>query len=379
MVITGERPPRRRRRRAAAGGRRGAVGEVHQRQDRAGLRRADLLRQGRHDRAAPDERDHGSGAAREASLGSPHLCRDGLPRPLRPQPKRRLSVRAPAQPEGPRGRSDSAGAVSRPPRPRRAATGRGVELHQSVHALRPPPGLQGQLREGCCTSATPKALELFHNVEEVKQSVAEVHEGARRVAVLRGRARRQLPSTCSSPARPTPLHTFHFGRQAKSDGLCLSDYVLDPDERRRRDHIALFVVTAGEGVRAHQRRGQGSGRVLQGARAPGAGHRDRRRLRRVAAPPHPRRLGLPRSANDDHAGALHLALSRQALQLRLPGLPESRRSAGLFELLRPEEIGVELTEGMMMEPEASVSALVFHHPDCAYFTAADEPEVAAAS
>ena len=26
----------------------------------------------------------------------------------------------------------------------------------------------------------------------------------------------------------------------------------------------------------------------------------------------------------------------------------------------------------MMEPEASVSALVFHHPDCVYFTAAEE-------
>jgi 5-methyltetrahydrofolate--homocysteine methyltransferase len=25
---------------------------------------------------------------------------------------------------------------------------------------------------------------------------------------------------------------------------------------------------------------------------------------------------------------------------------------------------------MMMDPEASVSALVFHHPDCTYFTAA---------
>jgi 5-methyltetrahydrofolate--homocysteine methyltransferase len=34
---------------------------------------------------------------------------------------------------------------------------------------------------------------------------------------------------------------------------------------------------------------------------------------------------------------------------------------------------VHLTEGMMMEPEASVSAIVFHHPDCAYFTA-DEGE-----
>ncbi len=37
------------------------------------------------------------------------------------------------------------------------------------------------------------------------------------------------------------------------------------------------------------------------------------------------------------------------------------------QLLKPEEIGVALTEGFMMDPEASVSALVFHHPDCAYF------------
>jgi len=33
---------------------------------------------------------------------------------------------------------------------------------------------------------------------------------------------------------------------------------------------------------------------------------------------------------------------------------------------------VELTDGMMMEPEASVSSLVFHHPDCAYFSVSDE-------
>jgi 5-methyltetrahydrofolate--homocysteine methyltransferase len=33
----------------------------------------------------------------------------------------------------------------------------------------------------------------------------------------------------------------------------------------------------------------------------------------------------------------------------------------------------------MMSPEASVSALVFHHPDCAYFSAAmEESEVALA-
>jgi cobalamin-dependent methionine synthase I len=28
----------------------------------------------------------------------------------------------------------------------------------------------------------------------------------------------------------------------------------------------------------------------------------------------------------------------------------------------------------MMDPEASVSALVFHHPDCTYFSSADGTE-----
>jgi 5-methyltetrahydrofolate--homocysteine methyltransferase len=55
-----------------------------------------------------------------------------------------------------------------------------------------------------------------------------------------------------------------------------------------------------------------------------------------------------------------------------PACPNLDDQAGLWELLRPEDIGVELTEGMMMEPEASVSAMVFQHPDCAYFTAGEE-------
>ena len=39
-------------------------------------------------------------------------------------------------------------------------------------------------------------------------------------------------------------------------------------------------------------------------------------------------------------------------------------------MLRPEEIGIELTDGDMMDPEASVTALVFHHPAASYFSAA---------
>jgi hypothetical protein len=50
-----------------------------------------------------------------------------------------------------------------------------------------------------------------------------------------------------------------------------------------------------------------------------------------------------------------------------PGCPRLEDQALLFQVLRPEEIGVQLTDGCMMEPEASVSALVFHHPRASYF------------
>ncbi|MBC7924617.1 MAG: methionine synthase, partial [Bryobacteraceae bacterium] len=62
-----------------------------------------------------------------------------------------------------------------------------------------------------------------------------------------------------------------------------------------------------------------------------------------------------------------------------PACPNLDDQASMWTLLQPDDIGVELTEGMMMEPEASVSALVFHHPDCVYFTASDDSEATSAA
>ena len=50
-----------------------------------------------------------------------------------------------------------------------------------------------------------------------------------------------------------------------------------------------------------------------------------------------------------------------------PACPEISDQEKLFSLLQTQEIGVQLTEGYMMDPEASVSALVFHHPEGKYF------------
>jgi 5-methyltetrahydrofolate--homocysteine methyltransferase len=62
-----------------------------------------------------------------------------------------------------------------------------------------------------------------------------------------------------------------------------------------------------------------------------------------------------------------------------PACPNLDDQQDIWKLINPDEIGVHLTEGMMMDPEASVSALVFHHPDCAYFTASEVNEPALVS
>jgi len=39
----------------------------------------------------------------------------------------------------------------------------------------------------------------------------------------------------------------------------------------------------------------------------------------------------------------------------------------VFKLLRPEAIGVTLTENMEMVPEQTTSAIIAHHPQAKYF------------
>ncbi len=50
-----------------------------------------------------------------------------------------------------------------------------------------------------------------------------------------------------------------------------------------------------------------------------------------------------------------------------PACPNLEDQAKLFELLQPQDIGIELSEEFMLVPEQSTSAIVVHHPDAKYF------------
>jgi 5-methyltetrahydrofolate--homocysteine methyltransferase len=214
-----------------------------------------------------------------------------------------------------------------------------------------------------------KAVELFESMEEVKHEAAEF---------MKPRAVWQFFEAESdgeamhlfAPGDAEPLHTFRFPRQRLGEFLCLSDFVLPP-QSGKRDHVALFVVTAGEGVRERAEKAKNEGyyfkshgmQALAIESAEACAEWLHRRIREDWGFPDPPELTMAQRFTSRYRGKRY--------SFGYPACPNLDDQAGIWKLLRPEEIGVQLTEGFMMDPEASVSALVFQHPDCTYFSVGD--------
>jgi 5-methyltetrahydrofolate--homocysteine methyltransferase len=211
-----------------------------------------------------------------------------------------------------------------------------------------------------------RAIELHQNMEEVKQQAAEFMKiGA--VWQFFEAERRGNSIALFAAGESTPVHTFHFQRQRAGDNLCLSDYVL-PAQNGVRDHVALFVVTAGAGIRKRSEEAKVAGSYLfsHGLQALAIETAEacaewlHRRIREDWGFPDPPTMTMPDRFTSRYRGKRY--------SFGYPACPNLEDQAGIWMLLRPEAIGVHLTEGMMMDPEASVSALVFQHPDCTYFS-----------
>ncbi|HUJ11650.1 MAG TPA: vitamin B12 dependent-methionine synthase activation domain-containing protein, partial [Verrucomicrobiae bacterium] len=174
------------------------------------------------------------------------------------------------------------------------------------------------------------------------------------------------------------LHTFTFPRQRKPDGLCLADYVMPPAPTAHRspltahrDSLALFVVGAGTGIRQRAEEYKANGEYLKShalqalaiETAEACAEWLHRRIRED--------WGFPDPADMTMLSRLQARYQGKRYSFGYPACPALEDQAGIWALLKPEDIGVSLTDGFMMEPEASVSALVFHHPDCTYFGVGD--------
>ena len=217
-----------------------------------------------------------------------------------------------------------------------------------------------------------KALGLFHKVEDLKREAAAILK-VKAVWQFFEAERDGNAILLFSPAGDSPLHVFRFPRQSREDGLCLSDFVLGPEDGRR-DHVAIFVVTAGEGLRERAEEWKQAGEYFKShavqalalETAEGCAEWLHRRIREDWGFPDPPSMTMQERFTSRYPGKRY--------SFGYGACPNLDDQQGIWKLLKPEDISVRLTEGMMMDPEASVSALVFHHPDCVYFTASEAAE-----
>ncbi|MBM3924453.1 MAG: methionine synthase [SAR202 cluster bacterium] len=228
-------------------------------------------------------------------------------------------------------------------------------------------GFKGRFEEAL-DAGDAKAIELRDQVKAVEDAML-IREDIKADAVYKffRAASEGDDVVVLSPDGRDVLERFRFGRQSGGDGLCLSDYLL-PRSSGKADYIGAFVTTIGPGVRVLAEMWKGHGRyldshILQVLALEGAEafaellHQKMRAM-----------WGFQDPAGISKQDLFKANYQGRRFSFGYPACPRLDDQGQLWRLLEPERhIGVGLTEGFMMEPEGSVSALVFHHPQAKYF------------
>ncbi|MFF8806604.1 methionine synthase [Streptomyces omiyaensis] len=161
---------------------------------------------------------------------------------------------------------------------------------------------------------------------------------------------------------------FTFPRQRRGRRLCLADF-FRPEESGQTDVVGLQVVTVGSKI------GEATAELFAAD-----AYRDYLELHGLSVQLaealaeywHARvRAELGFGGEDPAAVEDMFALKYRGARFSLGygACPDLEDRAKIAELLRPERIGVHLSEEYQLHPEQSTDAIVLHHPEAKYFNA----------
>ncbi|KUN17983.1 methionine synthase [Streptomyces antibioticus] len=161
---------------------------------------------------------------------------------------------------------------------------------------------------------------------------------------------------------------FTFPRQGRGRRLCLADF-FRPEESGETDVVGLQVVTVGSRI------GEETAKLFE-ANA----YRDYLELHGLSVQLaealaeywHARvraELGIADGDPDSLSGMFRTEYQGCRYSLGYPACPDLEDRAKIADLLRPERIGVHLSEEFQLHPEQSTDAIVVHHPEASYFNA----------
>jgi 5-methyltetrahydrofolate--homocysteine methyltransferase len=229
-------------------------------------------------------------------------------------------------------------------------------------------GLRGNL-ENLRDRGDARAVELHREVESLKDEIIDHNLMIPKALFRFFRVWSEDDVVVLAEGSGVEAGRFAFPRQHDGDRLCLADWVA-PRSAGVDDYLGAFVTTCGAGVRETAEIWKAEGRYLKSfalqalaiEAAEAYAELLHRKLRTMWGFPNDPSLTL-----NDEFKARYRGLR---VSFGYPACPRLEDQGTLWRLLEPDRrIGVGLTDGFMMDPEASVSALVLHHPDARYFAA----------
>ncbi|HEX5511012.1 MAG TPA: methionine synthase [Actinomycetales bacterium] len=165
---------------------------------------------------------------------------------------------------------------------------------------------------------------------------------------------------------------FTFPRQRRDRRLCLADFFRSKEEvgaEGRPDVVVFQLVTMGSRVAEVTSKLFESGAYRDYLELHGLSVQLTEALAEMWHARVRAELGFGEEDDAELAGILRQAYRGSRYSFGYPACPDLNDRARLVELLRPERIGVSLSEELQLHPEQSTDALVVHHPEAKYFNA----------
>jgi 5-methyltetrahydrofolate--homocysteine methyltransferase len=161
---------------------------------------------------------------------------------------------------------------------------------------------------------------------------------------------------------------FTFPRQRRDRHLCLADY-FRPEESGERDVVGFTVVTIGGRISEETAKLFEANHYREYLELHGLSVQLAEALAEYWHARIRSELGFAEEdQRDDLQEMIHKLGYRGArFSLGYGACPDLEDRAKIVDLLRPERIGVSLSEEFQLDPEQSTDAIVVHHPEANYF------------
>ncbi|MCK0115653.1 methionine synthase [Isoptericola sp. S6320L] len=164
---------------------------------------------------------------------------------------------------------------------------------------------------------------------------------------------------------------FTFPRQKRDRHLCLADFIRPKswvEETGQFDVLPIQLATVGEPVSAYTAKLFEANKYREYMELHGLSVQLTEALAEFWHARVRSELGFADEDPESVEGMFKLEYRGSRMSLGYPACPDMEDRRKVVELLRPERVGVTLSDELQLHPEQSTDAFVLHHPEAKYFS-----------